>query len=70
MVVSKFDENGIHASIMQGQIQWHSGYIQGRSEMKKETLRNLDSLIIDIRKRNDETVLNEYMKVKRMIESL
>jgi len=42
----------------------------GRSEMKKETLNNLDSLIIDIRKRNDETVLNEYMKVKRMIESL
>lgn len=66
---SKFDEDSIHGSIMQGQIQWNSGYVYGRSEIKREILKKLDQRIIDVRKRNDEDLLNELSSIKRMIES-
>ncbi len=55
---------------MQGQIQWHSGYVHGRSEVKREILKNLGSLIIDVRKRNNEDLLTELSSIRRMIENL
>lgn len=67
---SKFDEESINNSILQGQIQWHSGYVQGRTEVKKEILTKLNNMIIDIRKRNDETLLNQLTSVKRMVENI
>ena len=54
---SNFDGEKINSSIMQAQIEWHSGYVNGRSEIKREILKNLNNLIIDIRKRSDEDLL-------------
>ena len=67
---SNFDGEKINASIMQAQIEWHSGYVNGRSEIKREILKNLNNLIIDIRKRSDEDLLKEVSLIRRMIENL
>ena len=67
---SNFDGEKINASIMQAQIEWHSGYVNGRSEIKREILKNLNNLIIDIRKRSDEDLLKEVSSIRRMIENL